>query len=98
MTNYKIASLYKPDGKDKKMFDQYFLKHYFYKLAIHNATIHDSYHCKRLGGDPFPIQRPIYECYVACMNCCNSTYTQKIWKYVCPKECRPKNHLDWKYC
>ena len=47
-----------------------------------------------------PTQRPIYNCFVGCSECCEQIEDGDNFKYnkVCPKECRPKDHKDWIYC
>lgn len=74
--------------------DQNFLSAYVYPLVSNNALVHDSYFCKKFGGLPFPFQRE-GDCFVGATNNCNKYYPHL---YVCPNECRPKDHQDWIYC
>ena len=98
MTKKDIAEAYNPKRTNKKGYDQYFLKNYFYKYALKNGTIHDSFYCQDLGGSAFPTQRPKEMCFIGCSDCCSSNFTKKVWIDVCPKECRPHEHKDWIYC
>lgn len=80
--------------------DQFLLNWYFWPIAKQNATVHDSYHCKELGGQPFPTQRPKYSnCYVGNLGCCETEPNSKKWAHVCSPECRPKDKInEWIYC
>ena len=80
--------------------DQYLLAWYFWDIAKQNATIHDSYHCDELGGKGFPTKRPLYgTCFVGAIGCCSSEQASTNFTYICPVQCRPKEHKnDWIYC
>ncbi len=80
-----------------KYTDQFFLRDKVWPIAKQNATIHDSFHCKQYGGESFPKQRMEKYCFAACDGVCCEDSTHK-WPYVCPIECRPKDHKDWIYC
>lgn len=81
----------------KRQPDQYMLADYFWPIARKNSTTHDSFYCKTFGGKPFPTQRPDYFCHVGVVGCCDPNSKNKF--FVCPEECRPKNHKnDWLYC
>jgi hypothetical protein len=94
-TNKTIALAYNRNGKSSKQGDQSFLADIVWPLTNVNATIHDSYFCRRYGGAAFPTKRK-GSCFAAIqdLNCelINNTF------YVCPEACRPKEHLDWVYC
>ena len=64
------------------------------------ALVHDAYHCKKYANTtPFPSQRKEGPCnFVACIPELISSTVHFTPKYECPRTCRPKNHLDWKYC
>jgi hypothetical protein len=80
--------------------DQYLLEWYFWNHAKKNSTIHDSFHCLDLGGEPFPTQRPPYEnCFVGSLGCCGSEFSNKSFNYECEPKCRPPNKInEWIYC
>ena len=79
--------------------DQELLKKYIWPWAKDLAMVHDSYHCNKYRNTvPFPTQRLDEDCnFVGCIPELKSriTFTKKN---ECPMKCRPKNHLDWKYC
>ena len=79
--------------------DQDLLKNYIWPWAKDVAMIHDSYHCKKYQNTvPFPTERKDEACnFVACIPELQSRIVFDK-KNTCPIECRPKNHLDWKYC
>lgn len=97
ITHNGIAKQYLPDGISVKGLDQDLLENYFWRIMRKNAVIHDSYSCKKLGGEGFPTKRPDPFCYISCKYCCESKHTNQT-NYVCPIECRPKNHKEWIYC
>lgn len=85
---------YNPNKKSPKGYDQYFLSHHVYNEIKNNSTIHDSYLCKRYpNSKPWPTQRK-GDCFVGRVGKCNETGAFKI----CPKECRPVDHLEWTSC
>ncbi len=64
-----------------------------------NSTVHDSYFCETLGGQPFPVHRTHVNCYVGMFGCCGSLLNQNVRINECPESCRPKPHRnDWIYC
>ena len=76
--------------------DDDFLNGYVYKLLARNATIHDSYHCRRFAdSEPFPTKRKLNQ-YVGGIKSSSSVQTETV--EVCPIECRPPENLDWTYC
>lgn len=82
--------------------DQTFLTVHVWPLAKSSLLVHDSFHCQDgfgYRGQPFPTKRPSANetnCFVGCMRpCCGHG---KMPFGPCPKECRPKKHLDWTYC
>ena len=87
------------NNPDQRGSDQELLKEYIWPWAKELAMMHDSYHCKKYRNTiPFPTQRRDGDCnFVGCIPELKSriTFTKKN---KCPRECRPKNHLDWKYC
>ena len=76
--------------------DQYFLADKIYPLIRDNSIIHDSYLCNSYkDSEPFPTKRK-GNCFVAFNELqCNETSSQF---YECPRNCRPKEHLDWLNC
>jgi hypothetical protein len=83
-----------------KNLDQTYLTDKVWPIASKNATIHDAYNCKFLGGEAFPTQRPpnLY-CFISCFfPCCKEIYNQTQRMAICPQECRPKNHPEWDRC
>jgi hypothetical protein len=100
MLSDSIVSSYNPGRNNYKGLDQSFLSDYIWPHARPNATIHDAYNCKMLGGEPWPTQRPDDKfCFAACfLPCCDVGLNQAQRMSECPHECRPKDHQDWKYC
>jgi hypothetical protein len=98
ITNRFIAKYYNKI-KHEKGLDQYLLVDYLSSYSLKNSTMHDSYTCMALGGDPWPSKREKF-CYFGCSYCCDQIPTNEniTYTYVCPEECRPKNHKDWIYC
>ena len=89
-----IAFKYNPNGKSPKGYDQYFLSKHVYNEIKKNSIIHDSFLCKiYLNSMPWPTRRK-GDCFVGRVGKCNESGIFKI----CPKECRPANHLDWSSC
>ncbi len=83
---------------NEKQADQIFLSTYLKKIIQKSALVHDSFHCKKLGGEPFPSQRPAGYCHVGGYGCCgpNSTNFKYAFPHECPYECRPSK--DWIFC
>ena len=76
--------------------DQSTLKQYIWPWAKKLAMVHDSFLCKKYKEphSPFPSKR-----LVGLSNFVGSPISENMTiKVKCPKECRPKNHLDWLYC
>ncbi len=102
--NKELSQEYNKE-KNAKMSDQYFLWKHVYPIVKTDALAHDSYYCNKYGGIPFPTKR-IESCFVGGMeghyelDTCKSNYTfvQNASFYICPKECRPKDHQDWITC
>ena len=86
-------------NQDKRGPDQDLLKTYIWPWAKDFAMMHDSYHCKKYNNTiPYPTQRTDGICnFVGCIPELKSgiTFTKGN---ICPIECRPINHSDWKYC
>lgn len=78
--------------------DQIFLQEHFKPIVEKNVTIHDSFHCARLGGRPFPTQRPEFYCHVGGYGCCGVQFMNSSFPHECPYECRPQNHKEWVFC
>lgn len=88
-----IGRIYNDNGKSPKGNDQFFLSHQIYKFIVNQATIHDSYNCKKFArSKPFPTERKVMD-HVGSVN-----YAPRQPIKECPLECRPEDHLDWKYC
>lgn len=84
--------------KDEKQADQIFLKKHLWDIVKENVTAHDSFHCGKLGGKPFPTQRPSYYCHVGGYGCCGPEYLNASFPFECPYACRPKDHKEWVFC
>ena len=74
--------------------DQVILNVYIRPLVKNDTLQHDAYLCNKfVGSVPFPTKRPEGDKrFTGCVRPC------KYPARVCPKHCRPKNHLDWEYC
>ncbi|RNA36727.1 hypothetical protein BpHYR1_050669 [Brachionus plicatilis] len=91
--NKNSSTKFKPRGISVKGYDQHFLSKHVYPRIKDKSTIHDSYLCKKYPkSKPWPTQRK-GNCFVGRVGRCNETGVFK----PCPKECRPHDHLDWKY-
>ena len=98
LKNKSICKEFKAGYSNIKGKDQDFLLKYFWPIIKKSVLIHDSYLCKKLGGVPFPTQRPDNYCFVPCFYCCDKKYNQK-WDFgECPEDCRPSNHKNWTFC
>ena len=67
-------------------------------LFLTTEMAHDSYCCAIMpqGSRPFPTRRKSKE-YVGQVHL--KTIQKDDGKVAqCPKECRPSNHIDWKFC
>lgn len=74
--------------------DQKFLSIFVFKLINHLSMTHDSYHCNYfLNSQPFPTRRK-GNCFVGSIGFCD----EKAPFYLCPVECRPREHMDWVNC
>jgi hypothetical protein len=81
--------------------DQQFLWDYIWKKVKDYSLTFDSYFCEHYGGQPFPSQRPVGNCFLGCIrSCCNNATNDdsKRKKIPCPIACRPRDHQDWIYC
>jgi hypothetical protein len=104
ITNRKIASRYNKIV-NKKGQDQVFLGEQVYPLIQTKSVVHDSYMCKKFGGEPFPTRR-IGLCHIGQYifeknECANSTDIDCYFfkkSPLCPIECRPQDHKDWTNC
>ncbi|XP_047741085.1 uncharacterized protein LOC125179375 [Hyalella azteca] len=84
-------------GKLKKGSDQALLKNYLYPKLVMDSVTHDSYQCKKFPSTvPFPTKR-VNGQFVGNRRY-RSKYKNEVVRGPCPKECRPPNHQDWKYC
>ena len=75
----------------KKGDDQFMLQKYLWPKLKNDVIQHDSYLCKLFPGSiPYPSQRSsVHEVVGA---------TEGNTVPECPKECRPKDHIDWLHC
>jgi len=76
--------------------DQNVLNEHVWPIVLHDAMVHDSFHCKwKPGGRPFPTRRLPSEPFVGCASrpC---EYDFELLR--CPVECRPNQHKDWEHC
>ncbi|XP_045585469.2 uncharacterized protein [Procambarus clarkii] len=77
--------------------DQEILKLYLWPVARLNATVHDSYTCKRFGKSlPFPSERVNFT-FVG-QRSYRNRYRRERTYIACPINCRPKKHKNWFYC
>ena len=91
----KISKAYsKATNKNRYGADEKFLSKYVFPLIKGNSTIHDSFMCTQLGGEPFPTRR-LGDCFIGSPSNCN---VSGIFHRDCPKRCRPSTHKDWKQC
>ena len=73
--------------------DQVMLQKYLWPELKKDVIQHDSYLCKNYPGSiPYPSQRS------AINEVIGGSREMGLRPPVCPKECRPRNHLDWLYC
>ena len=106
MVNPIEASAFNEKMENEKNCDQTFLRDKIWPLVKANATIHDSYLCKRFpSSKPYPTRRTIPSCYVGNFEWCDDEVTVRHFlnhslydNFICPVECRPKDHKDWLYC
>ena len=83
--------------------DQWALSAVVAPHAAPDSLVHDSYLCKSgyMKGSrriqPFPTQREGITGTSSIPNFVGNTNSYGI-KTECPKQCRPKNHQDWKFC
>merc|ERR1719507_2647694 len=76
--------------------DQVQLQRVFWPAVQDIALVHASHHCHIPGGTvrPFPTERPPGEDnWVGAVAGVTGVLTE-----ACPKQCRPKQHLDWQFC
>lgn len=80
----------------EKGLDQDLLRDNLWPLMRNDLLVHDSYCCTKFKGSrPWPTKRQTME-FVG-----DKFPWEKNGKFKveeCPKECRPKDHADWKYC
>ncbi|CAF0738142.1 unnamed protein product [Brachionus calyciflorus] len=84
--------------RGEKQADQIFLKKYLWSTVKSNATVHDSFNCGKLGGEPFPSQRSSLYCHVGGYGCCGPEFSNSSFPHECPYGCRPKEHKEWLFC
>ncbi len=84
--------------KNDKQADQIFLSIYLYEIVKKSVLAHDSFHCKKFGGEPFPTKRPSGYCHVGGYGCCGpeSDNYNYSFPHECPHECRL--FKDWVFC
>ena len=67
----------------------------FFPWAKNDSVSHDSYNCKSFNfTQPWPTKRKMKPANFVGAIFLNGPILDKI----CPEECRPKDHKDWKYC
>lgn len=94
ITDKEMSKKFNPNSNSPKGFDQTFLSTVVYEIISNKWLEHDSYLCSFFtNSKPFPTKR-IGNCFVGGIGSCNET----ALFYTCPKECRPKNHLNWIFC
>ena len=68
---------------------------YVWPWAIKNSICHDSYFCSDFPNTtPFPTQRKLEANNFVTAPPCFAL----VLSDICPTQCRPKNHQDWKLC
>ena len=73
--------------------DQVMLQKYLWPELKNDVIQHDSYLCKNYPGSiPYPSQRSTINEIVGVPRATGQKAA------TCPKECRPRDHLDWLYC
>lgn len=98
MVDPTMKSWYEYNNK-KKDADQIFLEKFFRQIVESNVTAHDSFHCMKYGGKPFPKQRTSnYYCHVGGYGCCGPAFSNASFPFECPYACRPKFHKEWVFC
>ncbi len=97
LTNTNTAKKYNTDKLSDYEGDQAFLSAVVWPYSRRNSTIHDSYYCHILGGQPFPTQRLNNHCYVGCYGRCCHVNTTMLMQ-PCSYRCRPSEHKDWVFC
>ena len=86
--------------KNEKQADQIFLNNHLYKLVKGSVMAHDSFHCEKYGGQPYPSIRPGHYCHVGGYGCCgpeSSNYNYSF-PHECPEKCRPYEQKEWIFC
>ena len=85
--------------KNKKGYDQFFLSHHVYHRLKPSAMIHDSYLCNFYRDSiPFPSRRK-GNCFVSTGYSFEICSKENVTNhFVCPVNCRPKDHKDWETC
>ena len=87
----------------RKGIDQRLLAKHIWPYAKDDSVIHDSYTCKRsdlrgTGIRPFPTRR-LHGTHNFVGDRWSNAGEITIKKHgECPRECRPKEHTDWKIC
>ena len=68
---------------------------YVWPWAIRNSICHDAYSCSNFPNtSPFPTERKLEtNNYVGAI----SAYGD-ILNVICPTQCRPEKHPEWKLC
>ena len=99
ITGHSLLSFYRK-YKSERQADQMFLVEYIEKSDINKNDIlaHDSFHCNKYGGKPFPSKRPAGYCHVGGYGCCGPESNNFIYSFPheCSYDCRP--HKDWVFC
>lgn len=97
MTNASFLAFYRK-YKYEKQADQIFLQLYMYSDVKKSVLAHDSFHCQKYGGQPFPSKRPAGYCHVGGFGCCGPESSNFI--YAFPHECNYncRSHKDWVLC
>ncbi len=94
----EISKRYNSDLSSPKGWDQFFLRENVYPLIRSNSIIQDSYLCMMYRDSiPFPTKRRGI-CFSAAGWRDYECFNQTSDYFICPVECRPKDHQDWNYC
>ena len=90
--NRMITRAKHPAARHERALDQKLLQEELWPLVRFSSVQHDSYYCDFFTGSvPFPSKRRDF--HVGCVRDCSVDDVKE-----CPVACRPKEHLDWKYC
>lgn len=95
LMNKQLCRRFNKNQQSPKQKDQQFLAQNVYGMIVSRSLVHDSYFCKKYSNaKPFPTQRIVMDHVGSVKSEKNATKNIK----ECPKDCRPPDHQDWKFC